>query len=111
MKYINTVLVDLSILGMAYEGANGDGRFLDLYQFTMWGFVLLAMIALLLPSKDLFKEDNNNPVINFFNWCFSIIKVLVSVWVGMSVLAAFYLVVTILRHGKKAAYFNEIKST
>ena len=105
---ISTWLTNISILGMAYAGVNIDDRFLDLYQFVMWFFVLLATIALFMPSKDLFKTATNSKYKNFFNWCFSIIKVFVSVWVGMGILAAFYLIVTVLCYAKKKAYFDEL---
>ena len=107
---INTGLINISILGMAYAGINIDDRFLDLYQFVMWGFVLLATIALFVPSKDLFKTATNNKYQTIFNWCFSIVKVLVSVWVGMGILAVFYLVITILCHAKKKTYFDELNN-
>lgn len=108
-QLINTTLINLSILGLAYTGINIDSRFLDLYQFVMWGFVLLAAVALFVPSKDLFKTATNNQYTNLFNWCFSIVKVLVSVWVGMGILAAFYLAVTILCYGKKKTHFDAVK--
>ena len=108
MKYITVTLVNLSILSLAYAGINIDDRFLALYQFVMWSFVLLAIISLFLPSKDLFKGGNDKGLSNIYNWFFSIIKVFVSVWVGMSVLAAFYLTVTILCFIKKKAYFEDL---
>lgn len=108
---IRTALINTSILGMAYAGVNIDERFLELYQFAMWGFVLLATIALFIPSKDLFKTAANNKYQNFFNWCFSIVKVIVSVWIGMGVLAAFYLIITILCYAKKKAYFDELNTS
>jgi type IV secretory pathway TraG/TraD family ATPase VirD4 len=110
-EYISTVLINTATLSMAYAGANIDDRFLELYQFIMWGFVLIAIFALFIPSKDLFKTSSNNKYQGFFNWCFSIIKTLVSVWVGMSILAAFYLVVTVLCSAKKKAYFDDLNTT
>ena len=109
-EVLSTTLINTSILGMAYAGINVDERALDLYQFVMWGFVLLATVALFIPSKDLFKTATNNKYQNFFGWCFSIVKVLVSVWVGMGILAAFYLVITILCYAKKKSYFDELNN-
>ena len=106
MKYITVTLVNLSILGLAYTGMNFDDRFLDLYQFVMWTFSLLNIVALLVPSENIFKEESNNSLKNLFNWIFIITKILVSVWVGMSFLAATYLVVTILYYAKKKEYFD-----
>tara|TARA_R110002126_G_scaffold289294_1_gene443969 strand:- start:524 stop:877 length:354 start_codon:yes stop_codon:yes gene_type:complete len=110
-EIITTALINVSIIGMAYAGINIDERFLDLYQFVMWGFVLLATVALFIPSKDLFKTATNNKYKTFFGWCFSIVKIFVSVWVGMGVLAAFYLLITILCYVKKKMYFDELTTS
>ncbi len=107
-EIIRTSLINTSILSLAYAGMNIDDRFLDLYQFVMWGFVLLAILALFIPSKDLFKNTHNDSVKNFINWVFSVIKILLSVWVGMSVLAAFYFIVSALCYAKKKTYFDDL---
>lgn len=105
-KILIKILIDISIIGMAFAGMNIDSRFLDLYQFVMWSFVLLCFFSLLLPSKDLFKKAINNKYQTFFNWCLTIIKVIISVWVGMGILAAFHLVLSILCYARKKTHFD-----
>ena len=108
---IKVCCVDMVILGLACAGILFDERFLDLYQFVMWSIVIIAAIALILPAKDLFKNQTNSTFKNIVNWFFTILKILTSVWLGMVFLAVFYLIISMLCYGKKQAHFDGLKTS
>ena len=105
-KTLSKVIINAIFIGTAMIGIHVNDRALDIYQFGMWFVCIAAFIGLFLPSKDLFKENNSD----FLGWIFCSIKVSICVWVGMSILAAFYLIVSILCYGKKKSHFNEVES-
>jgi hypothetical protein len=107
-RLIKVCLFDILIMSFAFAGILFDERFLDLYQFIMWSIVILAFIALIIPSEDLFKKETNSKAKNVINWFFSICKILVSVWVGMVFLAVFYLIISLFCYVKKQSYFDEL---
>jgi len=109
VRLIKVCLFDVLIIGFAVAGVVFDERFLDLYQFTMWSIAILAFIALIVPSEDMFKNHDNTTFKNCVNWFFSILKILVTVWVGMVFLAVFYLFVSLLCYAKKQMYFDGLK--
>ena len=106
-KIVVISLVNFVLISLVFLGEFIDSRFLDLYQFTMWFFILISVFALFLPSKDLFKDGDNS--LNVMNWTFSLVKVGLSVWAGMPVLAACYLVANLLCYIKKQSYFEGLK--
>jgi len=108
-RLIVNTLINASIIGFAFAGILFDERFLNLYQFLMWSIVIIGAVALLLPSEELYKKESNSLSKRYINGVLSVCKILVSVWVGMVVLAVFYLVISLFAYGKKQSYFDELK--
>lgn len=109
-RLIKVALIDILIISFAVAGFVFDERFLGLYQFAMWSIVILGFIALIVPSKELFKTETNSTFKNCVNWFFTICKILITVWVGMVFLAVFYFIVSMFCYVKKQLYFDELNN-
>ena len=93
------------LFATVYIGVNIDERVLDVFQFFMWFLVVCGGLAFFIEDEKLFDKEYKTGKLGII---LMIAKVILCIWAGMVVLAAFYLVVSIIHKVRELAYLENI---
>ena len=108
-KFIKITIANAIPVSMAVAGCAIDDRFLSVYQFLMWMIIISTLLAVIVPSKQLFvkTKSKDSVAIKNYKWLMVSIMTFIPVFIGMEVIASFYICGAVIFSVKKDTYFDK----